>query len=283
MKLPALLETHSFLKVKERVSEAAYHGVNSLIYGPPSSEKSFALKAAAERLRAAGQPVIYAYCGPRCTESFLYRTIAEAEKLTVRSSMRWANRYAVISHLQGQPKLPAIILDEAQHLDIEALEGVRQIHDLTSRPGGERGCGIVLAGSHSLLHFFLHPQRRLRLEQLLSRIPHRVQLEGMSKDEVLTLAARTFGNGKPAKLSEAQQKVLLQECSVVDPYHMDADGKATARTYYSSRRLLEFVRQQLSGKSAMGEGERGVKEAQHEHNHEEATQDFASALFTQPA
>ena len=251
MKLPSLLETRSFLKVQQHVDEAFELGVNSLIYGPPSSEKSFALKAAAERLRSAGKPVIYAYCGPRCTESYLYRTIAEAAAIPVRSSLRWACRYAVIAHLQAQPKLPAIILDEAQHLDIDALEGVRQIHDLTSRVGRERGCGIVLAGSHGLLHYFLNPQRRLRLEQLLSRIPHRVQLEGMSKDEVLTLAARAFGNGKPAKLSEAQQKVLLQECSVVDPYHIDSNGKSSSQSYYSSRRLLEFVRQQLTGKSAM--------------------------------
>jgi type II secretory pathway predicted ATPase ExeA len=240
-----LLKTKAFLLVEERVEEAL-DGINAVIYGPSSSEKSYLLEHISAQFRAAGRPVVYAYCGPRTTETFLYRIIAEAAGIPVRSSLRWACRYAVLAHLRSQPKLPAIILDEAQHLEIDALEGARQIHDLTRRED-RPGVGIILAGSHGLLHFFTHPQRRLRLEQLLSRFPFRVQLEGMSEKEILTLGASAFGNGKPASLSDKHKKLLLENCAVTDLYFIGADGKAAPRTYYSSRRLLEFIRQQRKG------------------------------------
>ena len=79
------------------------------------------------------------------------------------------------------------------------------------------------------------------MEQLLSRFSYRVQLLGMTEKEILTLGARGFGNGKPAKLSEKHQKALLDNCKVEDPYFIGSDGKPTLRTYYSSRRLVEFV------------------------------------------
>lgn len=239
MRTPEMLPTKSYEILRDRFLDAQRDGVNSIVYGPPSSEKSFVLKSLCDRHK----PSIYAYCGPRTTENFLYRTIAEAAGIPVRSSLRWANRFAVIRHLQACPVLPAIVLDEAQHLDVDALEGVRQIHDITGRDG-RPGCGIILAGSHNLLREFLSPLRRARLEQTLSRFPQRVQLEGMTKEEIVDLASRAFGNGKPAKLSEEHQKRLLSRCTVEDPYFVDENGRPSPRTYYSSRRLLEYIRQQ---------------------------------------
>lgn len=241
-----VIETKTFRLLRERLDEAVSSGVNALVSGPPSSEKSYALQNLCAQFNAAGKPVIYCYVGVDCTEAHLYLSIAEAAAIPVRSSLRWGCRYAVLNNLRSRAKLPAIVLDEAQHLTLSALEGVRQIHDVTRRDE-RQGCGIVLAGSHGLLQYFLHPQRRFRLEQLLSRIPHRVQLEGMTAKEVLTLAARAFGNGKPAQLQEKHQKKLLEVCTVTDPYFIGPDGKAAPRTYYSSRRLLEYIRQQKTG------------------------------------
>lgn len=241
-----LLQTKTYKLLKDRMEEAATHGTNAIVYGPPSSEKSFVLENLCRQFSASGCPTIYVYCGPRCTETHLWRSIAEAANIPVRSSLRWACRHSVLVDMRQREKLPVIVLDEAQHLDVDALEGIRQLHDLTRR-GDQRGCGIILAGSHSLLREFLHPQRRPRLEQMLSRFPYRLQLEGMSKEEILTLAARAFGNGKPAVLSERQQIALLERCSVEDPYFIGADAKPQLRTYYSSRRLLEYIRQQKKG------------------------------------
>ncbi|HLZ92956.1 MAG TPA: ATP-binding protein [Candidatus Acidoferrum sp.] len=238
-----MLRTRSYQILRERLEDAVDEGINAIVYGPPSSEKSYVLENLCTQFRAKGRPVIYMYCGPRTTLTQLYRGVAEAAGIEVRSSFRWACRRAVLDAMRTRPHLPAIVLDEAQHLDVDALEGVREIHDMTRREE-RRGCGVILAGSHNLLREFLHPARRPRLEQMLSRFAHRVQLEGMSKPEILTLASRAFGNGKPAKLSEEQQKILLDRCTVDDPYFIDANGKPTSRTYYSSRRLLEYIRQQ---------------------------------------
>ena len=243
MRGPEMLYTKSYRILLERLDDAVDDRINAIVYGPPSSEKSYVLENLCSQFRAKGRPVIYMYSGPRCTETHLYRGLAEAAGIEVRSSNRWACRYAVLTALRSRPQLPAIVIDEAQHLDMDALEGVRQIHDMTRRDE-RRGCGIILAGSHNLLHGLLHPARRPRLEQMLSRFAHRVQLEGMSKTEILTLACRAFGNGKPAKLSEEQQKILVNRCTVEDPYFIGAEGKPERRSYYSSRRLLEYIRQQ---------------------------------------
>src|SRR6266404_4580913 len=162
MSASRLLETKTFRILRERLDEAVESGINALAYGPPSSEKSFVLQTLCEQFSAAGKPVIYCYLGPDCTESHLYLSLAEAAAIPVRSSLRWGCRYAVLNALRSRAKLPAIILDEAQHLTLSALEGVRQIHDLTRRDD-RRGCGIILAGSHGLLREFLHPQRRFRM------------------------------------------------------------------------------------------------------------------------
>ncbi len=238
-----LLQTKTYRLLKARLVEAMEYGINAIVYGPPSTEKSFVLEALCRKFHSSRREVIYAYCGPRCTLTQLYRTVALAAGIEVRSSRRWGCRYAVLTYLQSRPEPPALVLDEAQHLDVDALEGIRELHDLTRRED-RRGCGIILAGSHRLLQEFLHPARRPRLEQMLSRFPYRIQLQGMTKEEILTLAAKAFGNGKPAVLSEAQQNALLERCSVEDPYFVGGDGKPEMRTYYSSRRLLEYIRQQ---------------------------------------
>lgn len=238
-----MLQTKSYQILRERLDEAFEEGINAIVYGPPSSEKSYVLESLCAQSNSKGRPVIYVYCPPRCTETHLYRAIAEAADIEVRSHHRWGCRYAILANLRARAELPVIVLDEAQHLDVDALEGVRQLHDLTRRDG-RRGVGVILAGSHSLLRDFLRPLRRSQLEQLLSRIPYRMQLQGMTKQEVLTLAARALGNGKPAKLSEEVQKTLLERCTVQDPYFIGEDGKPALRPYFSSRRLLEYIRQQ---------------------------------------
>lgn len=243
-----LLKTKTYRKLKECMEDAC-EGVNAIVYGPPSSEKSFSLKYLCRVLALSGRPTIYVYCGPRCTERHMWLSVAGAAGIAIRSSLRWACRHAVLTAIQKMAVLPVIVFDEAQHLDVDALEGVRELHDLTERDD-RKGCGVILAGSHRLLAEFLHPQRRGRLEQMLSRFPRRLQLDGMAKEEILTLAAKAFGNGKRAELTEPQKKALLESCSVDDPYFINAAGKPELRTYYSSRRLLEYIRQQKNANAA---------------------------------
>jgi DNA transposition AAA+ family ATPase len=231
-----LLETKGYLKVRECLEEALENGVFSLIYGPPSSEKSFVLENLCAQYREAGKDAIYIYCQTRHTPTDLLRVIARTAQVWLRANYRHRFIEALRTEFKSRAALPVLVFDEAQHLSIDALETIRDLHEVTRRGPGKRGCGIVLAGSHNLHHQF--ERRALHLEQWISRTSYRVELSGMSREEVLTLAARAFGNGRPAKLSEAQQAACLKKCTVVDDY------ANPPRPYFSSRRLLEYIRQQ---------------------------------------
>jgi type II secretory pathway predicted ATPase ExeA len=242
-----LLETRGYRKIRECLEEAIDEGAISILYGPPSSEKSFVLENLCAQFREAGQEAIYIYCGPRMTPTAVLREIARASQVWLRSNYYQPYMQALRTEFVSRKTPPALIFDEAQHLSVETLETIRELHDRTKR-AGRKGCGIVLAGSHNLHRDFESITRRSSLEQWLSRISYRIQLEGMTKDEALTIAARAFGNGKPAKLSEAQQELCLKRCTVTDAY------ANPPRPYFSSRRLLEYIRQQKKNvKSVLAE------------------------------
>jgi DNA transposition AAA+ family ATPase len=242
-----LLETRGYRKIRECLEEAIDDGAISILYGPPSSEKSFVLENLCAQFREAGRGAIYIYCGPRHTPTALLKDIARSSDVWMRLNFFRAHMEALRSEFLSRKTPPALVFDEAQHLSVESLEAIRELHDRTRR-AGRKGCGIVLAGSHSLHRDFESAARRSSLEQWLSRISYRIQLEGMTKDEALTIAARAFGNGKPAKLSEAQREACLKRCTVTDAY------ANPPRAYFSSRRLLEYIRQQKKNvKSVLAE------------------------------
>jgi len=239
--------------------EAIHEGVNSLIYGPPSAEKSFVLENLVQQRRDAGQnDACYIYCDDDLAPMALLQRVArEAEVWLSRAWTRehWMN--ALIESFARRRYPPALVFDEAQHLPLKTLEIVRGLHDRTRRRN-RPGCGMILAGSHNLYADFMHPSRRPRLEQWLSRLPNREQLSGMTREEVLEIASSAWGN-KRAKFNEQQQERILAACEVADPYATDGDGgplrddkgKPVVRTYYSARRLLHYIRQQKKNTNAV--------------------------------
>jgi len=248
-----LIETRGYRKILECIEEAVEHGAISLIYGPPSSEKSFVAENIAAQWRAAGRrDLLRVVCNSETTPLWLLRDIAREAEVWTRGNNCRVYTEALLAEFLSRPRPPAIIVDEAQHLDMRCMETLRiLLHELTRR-GGSKGCGLVLMGSHNLYTRFKDLAARYSQEQMLSRLSYRVQLEGMTEEEVIQIAARAMGTpGHPAKFSDDQREKLLAKCRVLDPYATDADGKrlrgpkgeAVVRTYYSSRRLLEYIRQ----------------------------------------
>ncbi len=223
---------------------AAIEGTNSLIYGGPASEKSFGLETlVAQRYQSGKNDAHYIYCDANIAAfPLLERLASEAEVWIGRAWTREHYLGRLIEAFGRRPYPPALIFDEAQHLPIETLEIIRGLHDRTRRRD-RPGCGIILAGSHTLFRDFMHPSRRPRLEQWLQRLTIRVQLAGMTREEVLELAGTAWGNGKKAKFSAEQEKMLLESCRVTDPYATDAGGKPLAEmpTYYSPRMLAHYI------------------------------------------
>jgi DNA transposition AAA+ family ATPase len=239
-----LLKTAGYRQIRECFTAALEEGTNSLIYGPPSAEKSFIFETlVAQRYQAGKDDAHYIYCDANIAPfPLLQRIASEAEVWIGRAWTREHYLGALIEAFGRRASPPCLILDEAQHLGIESLEIIRGLHDRTRRRN-RPGCGIILGGSHTLFRDFMHPSRRPRLEQWLQRLVNRVSLTGMTAKEVLELAAGAWGGGKKAKFTAEQEKMLLESCRVTDPYAMDAGGKPLAElpTYYSSRMLVHYI------------------------------------------
>jgi DNA transposition AAA+ family ATPase len=255
-----MLETSGSREITRCFEEAVDDGINSLIYGPPSAEKSFVLENLIQQRQSAGKnDAIYVYCDPNISPLALLKRLArDAEAWTPRAWMREQYMAALITAFDSRPYPPALIFDEAQHLTVQALEVIRALHDRTRRKQ-RLGCGIILAGSHNLFRDFMSPRRRPQLEQWLSRLPNRVQLVGMTREEALEIAARAWGNGKRVKFTAQHEEKILEACRVADPYATDAAGdplmdekkRPTVRMYYSARRLLHYIRQQKKNVKAV--------------------------------
>lgn len=267
-----LLPTVTYGILRERLELAVEEGATSVIYGPPGAEKSFGFEhLIAERQAAGKDDVLYVYCSQSLSPLSLLKRLAVEAKVFLRTNMLEPLRQALLEKFDAMPYPPAIVADEAQHLPVETIEVLRELHDRSKRRE-RKGCGVILAGSHTLLSDLLRIDRRPRLEQLLSRFPHRQQLTGMLQEEVLTLAAREMGNGHPAKFTDAQKAAILQRCQVQDKYSFDCAGcgalwdvernccpkcegtKALPRNYYSCRRLVEYLEGTKRSKRAAKRG-----------------------------
>jgi DNA transposition AAA+ family ATPase len=216
------------------------HSEVALAYGPPGTQKTFTLEhLIAARNRAKQCDVFYVYAAFEMTPLSLAREIAR--EVGIYAGTRSKDRCVqnVIDWLRRQPKPPALVIDEAQHLTIGALETVRQIHD-------RGGCGVLLAGSHDLYEKFL--KARTHLEQWLSRIDYKEPLPGLLENEVREIAARELGNGHPAKLTEKQVQMLVSASRVDDVFARGADGRLAPQKYLSVRRLVKTLRQLKAAK-----------------------------------
>ena len=248
-----LLPTRSAAEIRRLCQAGLFRGAFVILYGPPSAEKSFALENfAAEREAAGHDDVLYLYCSPRLKPLSLLAMLAREAGLGVRSVICWNLMAALVHEFQSRERLPLVIADEAQHMTLDTLETLREMRDRTARSlEGQPGCGLVMAGSHDLYRWFVDPRQMPRMGQLLSRITHKTQLEGMDEEEVLQIAARELGNGKPAKITAELRKKILDGCRDRDFYALDGENKPAPHDYYSPRKLsiyLDRVKDKLAAK-----------------------------------
>jgi type II secretory pathway predicted ATPase ExeA len=239
-----LLDTEGAKLIRRRF-DSARRGSFVLLCGPSGAEKSFVLQhLVAEREVAGHDDAIYIYCGSRTGPLTMLRMIARELGLGIRSNICLSLREGILAELARRKKRVAIIADEAQHATFDGLESLREIHDLSGdNLQGVPGCGIVMAGSHDLYEYLSGPARRSQLEQNNSRIDFSEQLTGMTRDEVLKIAAHELGNGRPAKLNEEQQARILNRCVATDRYARNEVGEKFPRNYFSCRKLVKYLDQ----------------------------------------
>lgn len=108
---------------------------------------------------------------------------AVAEALGVHETLSGARRVAraIRSHVgDGASKL--LVVDEAQHLSMVAIEELRQVHDAT-------GCGLVFMGNETVHARFHNKVKRANYAQIASRVGIRAFVPAPTDDDVAALCA----------------------------------------------------------------------------------------------
>jgi DNA transposition AAA+ family ATPase len=237
-----LFPTENYRRIQKYFEAAIERGEVCLLYGPPGTQKSFVLEyLVAERNRKKLNDAVYVYASCDIRPLALLKRIGRQAGVPIKTQAVERMISGLLAHFASLDKPPAILVDEAQHLHIEALEILREVHDRS-------GCGLVLAGSHNLYENFL--RGRAQLEQWLSRIDHKDPLPGLQENEVHEIAARELGNGHPSKLTERQLDTLVKACRVDDVFARSADGKPEAVKYLSVRRLVKVLAQHKAKREA---------------------------------
>lgn len=86
----------------------------------------------------------------------------------------------IAQRLLWAPKPALLVVDEAQHLELDAVEELRSIHDST-------GVGLVLSGNESVYTQLTGRTRRADFAQLFSRVGKRLRLDKPAPGDVAAI------------------------------------------------------------------------------------------------
>lgn len=184
-----LYDTENVDVIRETVRLLLPRPMAYMIYGPPGSEKSFALEytvAELNRIEASrnghGRRAYYLYADTEMTMHQLWREIAVACGTPSRKDKSIIARN--LAH-EFRDRRVLLVIDEAQHLDNDCLDSLRRLLD---RPPY---FSLLFAGSHDL---------KLRLDrysaqlgQLNSRIIRKVMLPGVSRQSAERIVSQEIG------------------------------------------------------------------------------------------
>lgn len=171
---PPAAQTTCLNEVYFAAHYAQSYGDISLIYGEAGVGKTFAL-----RQYAAENDTIYIELRD-CDKST--KGVCERILSVIGKSCRGNDRAlvnAIIDYLKEHPKL--IIIDEAQHLLLKAIENLRAINDATET-------GMVLCGNPTV-YDQMHGRGQAHFAQLYSRIGIRRCIDNPDMDDIKAIFA----------------------------------------------------------------------------------------------
>ena len=221
-----LYETENVAQIRHWFDHCHSNRALAFIYGPPGSQKTFVLQhlIAQFNRRVLGQDARHRAYYVRASieirpRDLLRKICAECGAdpgITLQSCMSSLRHH--LRHTQT-----VVVLDEAQHCGIPALEALRELHDVEPR------LGILLAGSHGLKQFF--DQRAAELEQWNSRLDAGVELAGVTE-----ATARAIFRAECPELDVDQVAAFIAGSLVPDPY-----SRERGKSYLSMRRVFKAI------------------------------------------
>jgi len=169
-----ILNTPSLRLARIAVRHAAETAGIGVVHGDAGLGKTFAVTYACGET---GVPVVWAQVGPRPT----LKEVTEQVLSAVLGRRVQGTRYELTSQLRSvlAEERRLVVLDEAQNLNLEAVEQIRHVHDDLSTD-----FALLLVGGHGCWK---------TIEQypmLRSRVQRRVRFEPLTGEEVLKYMPR---------------------------------------------------------------------------------------------
>lgn len=236
-------ETENFVRVRHTFRDMLERPQAGMIYAPPGSQKTFAVKQAIRDLNrdelpknGHGRRAFYVYCRPGLRPMGLMQRIAHSAGVHSGSSVEQillALRHAY----RGRRVL--FCLDEAHELDIRCLNTVRELLDQPPN------ASLLFFGSHRLREML--DQHASVLEQVNSRITKRVLLPGCTDEEARGIIEREVGELLRKKSATERRRIcdkMIRAATVRDAFEK---GREYINVRTLTNALLQVQQAQKAG------------------------------------
>lgn len=230
-----LYDTANTRLIRRTFQQLIERPVAYMIYAPPGSQKTFGLENEVGRFNRQeigknghGRRAYYVYARQNLRALDLVRRIARA--CGVEANHQIDRTFINLAH-EFQQRRVLLIVDEAQHLEIECLEILRELLDQPPH------MSLLLAGSHDLKQKF--DRFSATLEQWNSRIVAKVRLPGLVAEEARGIIHREIGDllaALPPQTAARKVEILIANATTRDAFEK-------GRTYINVRTLTNALAQ----------------------------------------
>ena len=187
-KPPGWIETPTAARIDAALSYAQLTGDIAIVYGGAGLGKTMTA-----RHYAAKRPNAWIATMTPATQALSPCLERVLEACGVRASTERAVQLEAALRTKVDGSRGLLIVDEAQHLGLRALEALRGLHDTTL-------CGLALLGNELIYTRITGGRRAAEFAQLFSRVGKRVRLTQVDKGDVAALL-----DGWGAKLSGGRE------------------------------------------------------------------------------
>lgn len=220
-----------------RIENLVLDGGFALIQGDSGLGKSIFMRALFDRLSNVRDIQVQIFNRPQSNGADFYRELGSLFGVPLAPSNRWAGFTKLRDRWQEQIRAsalrPVLLIDEAQEMNTAVLSELRL---LTSKQFDSQVLlTVILAGDHRLGEKLKTPE----LIPLGTRFRARLQLEPMSKDDLVDMLTQTTTKAGCPHLLTNEVKITLAEHALQNPRIMM--GQAAELLNYAASENLKQI------------------------------------------